>query len=152
MAQRAGRIAPNQSLRPTAHLKSTRACLPTTPAVAYLFFVRPMRVKRLLLIIAGACQPVAYSNEESSSDLTSPYGLGMFVSEDFLQWFVEDRSNSKCQLQRRGVFLAFDRHDGLPGYTDLLSQLLLRHFIELKAQSPETINYLGLSHDQLPRR
>jgi hypothetical protein len=76
----------------------------------------------------------------------------MFVSEDFLQWFVEDRSNSKRQLQRRGVFLAFDRHDGLPGYTDLLSQLLLRHFIGLKAQSPEAITYLGLSHDQLPRR
>jgi hypothetical protein len=52
---------------------------------------------------------------------------GWGVLEDLFERDVEDVSDAEGYFERRGVFIAFDRDDGLTRDGDVIGKLLLRH-------------------------
>ena len=49
------------------------------------------------------------------------------VLEDLFEGNVEDVRYAEGDFQRRGIFIAFDRDNGLTGDGDVIGELLLRH-------------------------
>jgi hypothetical protein len=56
------------------------------------------------------------------------------------------------QFEAWEIFGVLDRHDGLSGHANSISQILLSHFIGIKAQAADLIGDVGFGQVQKPRR
>ena len=77
------------------------------------------------------------------------YLPSFLVLKDILQ----RDSKSSCNLEGEGdgwhVFPLLKRDNGLPGTADTVGQFLLRHFIVVKTQPPDSVCYLYIRHFSL---
>lgn len=72
----------------------------------------------------------------------------------FFERLTEHMGDPERDLKRRRVLATLDRIDRLPGDTDLVGELLLRHLAVVEPQGPDLITDARprLSHVQIPRR
>ena len=66
-------------------------------------------------------------------------GLCVDKLKHFFERFTEHMGNPERDLKRRRVLAALDRIDRLPGDTDLVGELLLRHLAVVEPQGPDLV-------------
>lgn len=77
---------------------------------------------------------------------------GIVKGEYFFEWCFKNSCNSERKLQGRRVLAIFDGYNGLPRYTNLVSQLLLCHFVGMKPELSDIVCNRTFIHNQNPLR
>jgi len=69
-----------------------------------------------------------------------------FVTKYLVQPYTQGSRDFERRFRRRRVFFLFDGYDRLAGNADLLSQLLLSHFVALKSKRTNVVLDIRFAH------